>query len=243
MIYKIVNKVNNKVYVGKTIQKFSHRKTSHISSLNTKKHNNKHLLSAWVKYGADNFIFEEIEKCDKYIINEREKYWINFYNSFDEKHGYNKTLGGDGGSGTKRTQEEIDNLIIRNKNRIWTDEMRKKNSERVKLFQSTYWDNNKKEKARKRMIGNSFRKGVKGTDEFKESCKKRLTGTTHTEETKQKCFELKKAGAISIKCIETGVIFRSISNAGDFFKTSNSNIKSQLVGKLKRVKGYTFQYI
>jgi len=44
------------------------------------------------KYGKENFIIEEIEKCNQELLNEREKYWISFYNSYE--NGYNSTLGG-----------------------------------------------------------------------------------------------------------------------------------------------------
>lgn len=46
------------------------------------------------KYGIENFIIEEIEECSIDILNEREKYWIEYYHSF--KTGYNATTGGDG---------------------------------------------------------------------------------------------------------------------------------------------------
>lgn len=48
------------------------------------------------KYGSENFHAEEIEECDNSLLNEREKYWINFYNSYSD--GYNMTKGGEGGN-------------------------------------------------------------------------------------------------------------------------------------------------
>lgn len=44
------------------------------------------------KYGKDNFIIEQIEQCNQEDLNDREKYWINFYDSY--RNGYNSTLGG-----------------------------------------------------------------------------------------------------------------------------------------------------
>ena len=44
------------------------------------------------KYGRDKFHIQLIEECPVNILNEREKYWINFYNSYNT--GYNLTLGG-----------------------------------------------------------------------------------------------------------------------------------------------------
>lgn len=46
------------------------------------------------KYGITHFHIEQIEECNDKNINEREKYWIEYYGSF--KNGYNATTGGDG---------------------------------------------------------------------------------------------------------------------------------------------------
>ena len=95
-IYKIENKVNGKVYIGQSID-IKTRWKCHISYLNNNTHNNKHLQSAWDKYGKENFSFNVVEECDVEDLNEREIYWINKYNSYINKNGYNLTLGGDGG--------------------------------------------------------------------------------------------------------------------------------------------------
>ena len=44
------------------------------------------------KYGKENFTIKLLEECDRALLNEREKYWIQYYNSFE--NGYNSTLGG-----------------------------------------------------------------------------------------------------------------------------------------------------
>ena len=46
------------------------------------------------KYGAENFDIEIIEECDQNLLDSREKYWINYYNSTDDAYGYNTSLGG-----------------------------------------------------------------------------------------------------------------------------------------------------
>lgn len=46
------------------------------------------------KYGVEHFKIECIEECDNNLAAEREKYWINFYGTY--QFGYNATLGGDG---------------------------------------------------------------------------------------------------------------------------------------------------
>lgn len=50
------------------------------------------------KYGIENFSFEIIEECKKEELNDKEKYWINYFNTFF--NGYNLTTGGQGNSNT-----------------------------------------------------------------------------------------------------------------------------------------------
>ena len=49
---------------------------------------------AWNKYGESGFEFLIIEECDISIIDEREKYWISYYNSTNSCFGYNNNSGG-----------------------------------------------------------------------------------------------------------------------------------------------------
>ena len=50
------------------------------------------LYKAFNKYGLENFTFEEIEEVENSELDIREKYWINYYDSYN--NGYNSTLGG-----------------------------------------------------------------------------------------------------------------------------------------------------
>lgn len=89
-IYKITNDINHKVYIGQTVQPLYGRWSMH-------KHRARcgyktHLYSAMNKYGIDAFSIEEIEKCPNSILDDRERYWIRYYNSYNS--GYNETLGG-----------------------------------------------------------------------------------------------------------------------------------------------------
>jgi hypothetical protein len=49
------------------------------------------------KYGFDNFKFEVVDNINSKNLNEKEKYFIHFYDSNNILVGYNMTLGGDGG--------------------------------------------------------------------------------------------------------------------------------------------------
>lgn len=94
LIYKIINDINNKIYVGKTTLSLEERYKIHLSD--SKKENviNRPLYSAMQKYGQEHFSIHLIEECPIEILDEREQYWIKKLNSFH--FGYNATLGGDG---------------------------------------------------------------------------------------------------------------------------------------------------
>jgi len=96
-IYKITNNINNKCYIGKTSninRRFSDHKRLAFSINKDHKEYEKTLYRAFRKYGLENFSFEILEETDS--PNDRESYWINFYDSII--NGYNEGLGGLGGS-------------------------------------------------------------------------------------------------------------------------------------------------
>lgn len=109
-IYKITNRVNNKVYIGQTRFTIEHRFKQHIKNY-TIEHRKQPLYLAFAKYGLDNFSVEQIEECPVEKLDEREIFWIAKYDSF--KKGYNATLGGQAGGiyiWTDSQYEEIKNL-------------------------------------------------------------------------------------------------------------------------------------
>jgi len=94
-IYKITNLVNGKSYIGQTIKKLEERWQQHISILEAGQGSSK-LQYAFDKYGKDNFAFQRLEECQVEELDEREKYWINEYDTYE--NGYNSTLGGQQGN-------------------------------------------------------------------------------------------------------------------------------------------------
>lgn len=96
IIYCIENTVNNKKYIGKTIQKVNSRRLYHINQLKKGTHNNQHLQRAWDKYGETCFIFNILEECTQKTINKKEVYWIKKLNTTSREKGYNITKGGGG---------------------------------------------------------------------------------------------------------------------------------------------------
>jgi group I intron endonuclease len=75
-IYKIINVVNNKFYVGSAVD-LKRRKTRHFSELRTGKHNNRYLQAAWVKYGEQAFVFVVVEELsDDADLLAAENVWL-----------------------------------------------------------------------------------------------------------------------------------------------------------------------
>lgn len=106
-IYMIKNEINQKVYIGQS-KNIAYRWIRHRYDLNNNCHVNSHLQNSWNKYGSKKFTFKIIEECNIEDLNNREQYWILFYNSF--KNGYNLDYGGQGVSGYKHTQEEVSKM-------------------------------------------------------------------------------------------------------------------------------------
>ena len=98
IVYKATNKINGKVYIGKTIRSMSHAKARHHDR--SKLGFNTYFYNSIRKHGIDEFIWEVIYKgiSDK-DIREKEISFIRQYNCRDTTKGYNMTDGGDGSSG------------------------------------------------------------------------------------------------------------------------------------------------
>ena len=76
VVYKIVNEVNDKIYIGSTKDKKT-RWQKHKSDLRLNAHGNQHLQRAYNKYGSDSFKFTIVEKVDKSSnLISREQYYM-----------------------------------------------------------------------------------------------------------------------------------------------------------------------
>lgn len=96
VIYKIINKIDNKIYIGQTRVTEPQRWQQHVwYAYNCPNKDSLLLCYAIKKYGKENFQRETLEECDNDSLNEREIYWIDYYNSANRKIGYNLSLGGD----------------------------------------------------------------------------------------------------------------------------------------------------
>lgn len=175
-IYKITSLINNKIYIGKKISK--KLDDNYFGS-------GKLLKRAILKYGMVNFKKEIIEICDCEILNKREIYWINFYNSTNINIGYNIAFGGNGGDtiSNNPNKEEIIKKI--KKNRIVENEFQKE-TRRLKLIER--WSNPEYKERTLKSIKATF-----DTDDYK--IKKSIEGINHwkNKEFRDKQIEIRSS--------------------------------------------------
>ena len=91
-IYYIKNNINNKYYIGQSVN-IKQRKQQHFAELRHNTHRNAYLQNAFNKHGENAFEFKLIKACKPRYLNRFEKLYIKIYDSYD--NGYNLTEGGE----------------------------------------------------------------------------------------------------------------------------------------------------
>lgn len=101
-IYKFTSKTTGLSYIGQSVDIERRYHEHKIVDDGYSFHN------AIKEHGWEDFVFEVLEYCDKDKLNDREKYWISYYNTY--YHGYNETSGGEGkhSSGKKKPVAQYD---------------------------------------------------------------------------------------------------------------------------------------
>lgn len=259
VIYKIENLINGKVYIGQTIQNFKARKSDHIYELKNGRKRNIKLQTAWNKYGEANFKFSIIGHYPISELDKMEIYFISKYDSF--KNGYNMTTGGNqvmhNQKHTKKTRIKISSKL----KDIWNNpKFIKKMEKRPIYYGSESPHATKVICINDRKIFNSM---IEAGDYYGISMKKVSSSCTNKceytglEETGMKlqfayyeegndyslneinhCNEKKK-----VKCITTGQIYNSITEAGKNTGTTPASISHVCKGKRKHAGGLEWEYI
>ena len=117
-IYKTTNLVNGKFYIGQ--RKISREGTNSYLGSGT-------LLKMSInKYGKKNFKRDIIEWCTEDKRNEREIYWISYYDSTNKEIGYNLTDGGEGCSGRKMLEDTKIKIVSKTTGKKRTEEQKKR---------------------------------------------------------------------------------------------------------------------
>ena len=220
-IYKIENKINHCIYIGKA-KDIQNRWNQHKSEIKSDK-NKTHLYNDMRKYGIENFDFSIIEEMslEEYNKNgsEREKYWIKYYNSYLNPEHYNETEGGEGTLGWVPSQE-------------WRDKQSKIKKEWYKTPEGI----EKRKKQSEQQKNKAPFKDCTHSSDWKKQHSERMKGennpayNTHTNG--KRCM-----------CIELYHIFKSTREAEKIMGISHIGISAACRGKQETAGGYHWRYI
>lgn len=198
IIYVIINIINNKQYVGQTINSIQHRFDQHCYLATTD--SNVPIISAIRKYGKDSFSINMLEECADFDdLNNKEKYWIKKMNTYNI--GYNATTGGDSFEISKKSRLKMSKA---HKGKTLSNETKRKIS--LSNQGQIPWIKGKKhseETKRKISLGNMGKvrppKAGKVTDETRANISKANKGKVPwnkgkkmSEETRKKMSNAKK---------------------------------------------------
>lgn len=221
-IYCIENKLDHKKYIGQSINIYS-RWSKHKYELNNKKHDNFYLQESWDKNGEDCFYFYVLEECNECDLDDKERYYIELFNTLNKDYGYNFTNGG-------------------KKDFVMLDEVYTKSSNSLK---DTYLNTDLKEIRRKDALKQwsnpNIRKKICGENNG-------MYGKHHSEETLNKLRELGKSKKIvnkvirSVFCVELNIVFNNAAEAARELNIHSSNILNVCKGKRQTAGGYHWRF-
>lgn len=168
-IYKILNNVTGKFYIGSTVD-FEKRFYEHTWDLNKNTHHSKHLQRAWSKYGQDNFSFLVIEIVDtEDSLKTREQWHIDLLKPYKRNIGYNVSC----------------DASAPMRGRRHTLEMRRHFSLTRSGINHPWYGKKHSEESKKKMSA------IQG-DGRNAGCNNSFYGRSHTDETKRKISQANK---------------------------------------------------
>lgn len=193
-VYKIVNKVNGKIYVG-SAKNIDKRRVGHRSGLRHNKHGNVYLQNAWSKYGEDNFEFSTIEECEVMLLIEREQFYIDLIHPE-----YNICMRAGSILGFKHTQEVKDAISARalgrkltqeDKDKISAFRIGRKSSQETKdkisaAGKGRVFTQEHKDKLSASQKGNTNALGCKRSQDYIDKMSVARKGSVHSQEAKDK---------------------------------------------------------
>ena len=225
-IYCIENAINNKKYIGQSSNIY-YRWRKHKGELNRNVHVNSHLQNSWNKYGQDNFKFYILEKCTLDELDDKEIYYIDYYNTIDDRYGYNMKTGGQN-HGIEYSDELKNKLSISVKASYENSDLRKRRSDGTKQ----YWSDPKN---KERILGKN----------------NVMYGKKHSEESKRKMSEVKKShhneshnkNHTKVFCDELNKEYPDASTAAKELSLDSSSILKTCRGEHHTCGGYHWHFV
>lgn len=185
IIYKIVNDVNEKIYIGSAVKK-NIRINQHMHHLKKGTHHNPPLQNFVNKYGIDKIHFVVIEKnvpIDE-LIN-REQYYIDFYKDYNIL--LNIRMKAESMLGTERTKEQIERMKAGRMANSGYPKGRVMSEETKKRIKATRMANGGYIVTEETKLNHSRKmKGRKLTKEHKDKISKKLKGREFSKDHKDK---------------------------------------------------------
>jgi group I intron endonuclease len=124
-IYRILNKLNGKSYIGQTVYDSPQKRWNVHKNNYSKERHQEYLYRAMRKDGFENFEFSILCICKKDELSELECRYINDYKTFGTE-GYNMTSGGEGRRDFKLSEETKRKISLAEKGKVISEETRKK---------------------------------------------------------------------------------------------------------------------
>lgn len=212
-IYKITNP-NDRVYIGQS-NNIKRRFNNYFNNLPKKQ---TLLLKSFLKHGVENHKFEVIEECSIELLNERERYWQDFYD----------VLNGGLNCRLTETNDKSGFLSQQTKNKISNSHKgKKKTAEHVFKI------------ALKNKGRTAHNKGKKASIELKNKLSLAHIGNKLSEETKRKMSD-KSASAKIVLDINTGVFYKSAKEISELYNIKHNTLICKLTGKNKNNTGFIY---
>lgn len=234
-IYRILNLVNLKSYVGQTINPET-RQYQHFNCVNS----SEILSNAIKKYGKENFqftvIYQSLDSFDH--IMEMEKYFIEKYNSIE--NGYNLSEGGYGSPGVRKTEETKQKIREKAMGRKHTEATKKKLSqshkgyvmpERQKAAISSSLTGHKRSEVERQALRDRV-----WTPEMREKARLAQLGKKHSPEALAKLTEANQRKAKRYLITKPDGSQETITNLNQFCKDhglKQSSLSAQAHGRMK----------
>lgn len=250
-IYKIVNTLNGKVYVG-SAKDFQKRWKRHFNDLEKQQHSSIKLQRSYNKHGKDVFVCEIIEEIpyEKDKILEREQYWIDTLNS--KENGYNIADASFGDYLTNHPlREEIITKIkktIHDKISAMSVEERKEKWSRSGDKNGMYGRHRTEEEKRHLSEINKGKPGVFKGKHHSEEAKRKMSeskqgkctgennpfyGKQHSKKTKEKLSKIRqgKKPTNMRKVVVDGTVFESVAECARHFNVCNATVIFRIKSK------------
>ena len=204
------------------------------------------LYRSFLKYGVDSHTFEVIEECIFEELNNRERYWQEYYNVIDRNIGLNLLLVNCDDKPMIISDESREKIRQSGLGRIFSEESKKKMSE---------WQLGKKHSNETKEKISKTKKGVKCSVEHNEKKRQYQLGRKHTDETKEK-MRISKTGYKQSKehkenkrlvssriilNIETGIFYIGLKEAANSINMSFSRLQSRMSGRM--INNTSFIYV